>query len=163
VAILFADPEARLRSDKSPTYLDIAAALENRGPCFTFPSPMLLALEAALAEYDTPEKAQAVYDRYHDLGRFVRGRLSELGLRPLAVENPSPVITTFAPPEDASALSFVARCRRWGFAIGGESGYLAHRRYVQIATMGAVNRDMVAPLFEHLQIWLAKQTLALGR
>jgi hypothetical protein len=39
-------------------------------------------------------------------------------------------------------------------AIGGQSGYLAERRLVQVATMGAVTREMCSALFQHLQSWL---------
>ena len=48
----------------------------------------------------------------------------------------------------------MARCRSWGYAIGGQSGYLAEKRLVQIATMGAVTRDMFCSLFDHIARWL---------
>jgi aspartate aminotransferase-like enzyme len=158
-AILFADAEALARMDRSrvPSYFDIPAALASEGPCYTFPSPTLAALEAALAEYATPERAQKVYARYAELGAYVREKLRRLGLPPLATDgSASPVVTTFAPPGDETSAAFVARCRAWGFAIGGQSGYLAERRLVQIATMGAVTRDMFAPLFEHVERYLAR-------
>jgi aspartate aminotransferase-like enzyme len=109
-------------------------------------------LDAALSGYATPEKAHARYDHYAALGVYVRGQLRRLGLEPLAAENcASPVVTTFAPPEGETAEAFVARCHFWGYALGGQSGYLAERRLVQIATMGAVTRDLCAPLFSHLE------------
>jgi aspartate aminotransferase-like enzyme/N-acyl-L-homoserine lactone synthetase len=157
-AIIFADLEAMKRVDRSrvPSYFDIAAAMQSEGPCYTFPSPTLLALEAALQEYTTPEKAQASYDRYQEMGSAVREHLRRLGLPPLAREDCAcPVVTTFAPPGEESSEAFVRRCRGWGFAIGGESAYLARRRLVQIATMGAITRDMFVSLFDHLETWLA--------
>jgi aspartate aminotransferase-like enzyme len=167
VAILFADPQAaaRLEHNNVPTYLDAGAALRTKGPCFTFPSPMLLALDAALREYETPERAASVYARYRELGTLIRNRLRGLGLTPLAAaeDSASPVITTFAPPEDKSAMRFVARCRKLGYAIGGESGYLAQRRFVQIATMGAVTRPQIEPLFDKLQEWLAGKAVLAAR
>jgi len=159
-ALIFADRAALHRLDRTqvPSYFDIAAALASEGPCYTFPSPTLLALEAALQEYATPQKAQTSYARYHDLGVRVRHQLRRLGLTPLAAEEvAAPVVTTFAPPQNETATSFVGRCRAWGFAIGGESAYLAQRRLVQIATMGAVTRDMMAPLFDLLEQWLAQR------
>ena len=51
------------------------AALGSEGPCYTFPSPTLRALEAALQEYATPPQAQATYARYAELGHYVRGEL----------------------------------------------------------------------------------------
>jgi aspartate aminotransferase-like enzyme len=159
-ALIFVDREvlARVERARVPSYFDLSAALESDGPCYTFPSATLRALEAALAEYATPEKARAAYARYADLGVYVRQELHRLGLEPLTEEPwASPVVTTFAPPEGESAPAFVARCRQWGFAIGGQSGYLAERRLVQIATMGAVTREMCAPLFEHLQHWLGSR------
>jgi aspartate aminotransferase-like enzyme len=158
-ALIFADAEALRRLDRSrvPSYFDIVAALESEGPCYTFPSPTLAALEAALSAYATPEQARAAYARYADLGAYVRGQLRRVGLEPLAAdEYASPVVTTFAPPGDETSTAFVARCRAWGFAIGGQSGYLAERRLVQIATMGAVTQEMFAPLFDHIEHYLAR-------
>ncbi len=156
-SILFADRQALAGLDRSrvPSYFDIAAALASDGPCYTFPSPTLAALEAAVWEYATPAQAQAVYARYAALGGFVRQQLRRVGLEPLAADDcASPVVTTFAPPGTDTAASFVSRCRSWGFAIGGQSGYLAERRLVQIATMGAVTHEMFAPLFDHIEQWL---------
>src|SRR5262249_17464295 len=57
-ALIFANGEAPEKLDRRhvPSYLDLAAALASEGPCYTFPSPTLLALEAALQEYATPER-----------------------------------------------------------------------------------------------------------
>jgi aspartate aminotransferase-like enzyme len=165
-SIIFADAEALARVDRGrvPSYFDLAAALASEGPCYTFPSPTLAALEAALAEYRTAEKAQATYARYAELGAYVRRQLRRLGLEPLAGEGwASPVVTTFAPPGGETSASFVARCRSWGFAIGGQSGYLAERRLVQIATMGAVTREMFAPLFDHIEHYLARSPALMSR
>jgi aspartate aminotransferase-like enzyme/N-acyl-L-homoserine lactone synthetase len=159
-ALVFADPEAlaRVQRERVPSYFDLVAALDSEGPCYTFPSATLRALEAALEEYATPDKARAAYARYADLGQYVRQELRRLGLEPLSEEAwACPVVTTFTPPGGDSAPAFVARCRRWGFAIGGQSGYLAKRRLVQIATMGAVTRDICAPLFERLEQWLSER------
>ena len=54
-------------------------------------------------------------------------------------------------------MAFVARCRGWGYAIGGESAYLAQRRLVQIATMGAITREKFEGVFDRLQRWLAQR------
>ncbi len=159
-ALIFADGEALRKIDRRhvPSYFDINAALESEGPCYTFPSPTLMALEAALQEYATPERAQATYARYHELGLYVREQLRRLDLPPLAAEDcASSVVTTFAPSGKETAVAFVARCRGWGYAIGGESAYLAQRRLVQIATMGAITREKFEGLFDHLERWLAQR------
>jgi aspartate aminotransferase-like enzyme len=159
-ALIFADAAAFRDLDRTaiPSYLDIGAALNNDGPCYTFPSSTLFALEAALAEYAGPQKAQARYLSYAELGTFVRQQLRQMGLEPLAHEECScPVVTTFTPPLGESSSAFVNRCRGWGFAIGGQSAYLSERRLVQIATMGAVTREMVSPLFEYINTWLARK------
>lgn len=164
-AIVFAN-EASLRSldwGRVPSYLDIGAALTTKGPRYTFPSPTLQALETALAEYATPELADKRYRDYAERGIYVRRRLRELGLTPLAEEGCAcPVVTTFAPPEPETSESFVERCRAWGYTIGGQSGYLAERRWVQIATMGAVTIEEVAGLFEQLGRWLTRAVTVVG-
>jgi aspartate aminotransferase-like enzyme/N-acyl-L-homoserine lactone synthetase len=150
-SILFADRSAlaAINPERIPSYFDLRAALDSDGPCYTFPSATLFALEAALREYLTPAKAQLAYQRYHVLGVYVREQLRQLGLEPLAEDVwASPVVTTFTPPGEDTSESFVDRCRQWGFDIGGQSRYLAQRRLVQIATMGAITADQCAPLFE---------------
>ena len=85
-SLIFADREALSTLDRKavPSYFDLVAALSSEGPCYTFPSPTLAALETALRAYDTPEKARTTYARYHDLGAKVRQELGRLGLTPLA-------------------------------------------------------------------------------
>jgi aspartate aminotransferase-like enzyme len=153
VAIVFADAAqlAGLDMCNVPSYFDIPAVLASEGPRFTFPSPSLMALDAALAAYAEPDKAQSRFDHYRRLGAYVRHQLRRVGLEPLAAEEVAcPVVTTFAPPAGESSEEFVDRCRSWGFVIGGQSGYLAQRRLVQIATMGAIRREDCTLLFEHL-------------
>jgi aspartate aminotransferase-like enzyme len=157
LSLVFADPArlAHLNTDRIPSYLDLPATLSTVGPRYTVPSGLLRALAVALEVYATPEKARARYDHYDALGRHVRARLRELGLPPLAAESvASPVITSFYPPGRESAVEFVNRCETWGFLIGGQSGYLAEQRVVQIANMGAVSRDDLDRLFDRLKNWL---------
>jgi aspartate aminotransferase-like enzyme len=159
-ALIFADTDAlaRLERQRVPSYFDLAAALASEGPCYTFPSPVLLALEAALTDYATPARAQATYARYAELGAYVRRQLRKLGIEPLAREECAcPVVTTFSPPGGESSGQLVERCLSWGVAVGGQSSYLAERHLVQIATMGAVTREMCATLFQHLQAWLRSE------
>jgi aspartate aminotransferase-like enzyme len=102
--------------------------------------------------------AEATYARYRDLGIMVRRELQRLGLEPLAREDCAcPVVTTFTPPGDDTSRAFVARCQEWGYTIGGQSAYLAARRHVQIATMGAITTEQLKPLFASLARWLVRQ------
>ena len=136
VAMVFASEIPQL-SRPVPTYLDVAEALRTEGSCFTFPSPLLLALEEALR----------LRRDYSTLGGLVRQRLREIGAEPMvdgAVA--APVVTTFVPPRPG----FLAHCHDLGYRIGGESGYLAARGLVQIATMGAVFSSQINTLFDQL-------------
>ena len=136
VAVVFASEIPQL-TRPVPTYLDVADALRTEGPCFTFSSPLLLAFEEALRrERD-----------YTPLGSLVRTRLREMGIEPL-VDGPvaAPVVTTFEPPDQA----FLQRCLARGYQLGGESGYLAARGWVQIATMGAILSHHVEGFFNPL-------------
>jgi aspartate aminotransferase-like enzyme len=165
IAIVFADRIALRRTEPTrlPSYFDLAAALATEGPRYTFPSPVLRALQAALGPYATPHEAAARYEQYAELGMYIRRRLRELGLPPLADEEvAAPVVTTFVPPSNESSQDFVARCRTWGFSIGGQSSYLAERRLVQVATMGAVSRKDFIPLFDHLGRWLTQHAVLVG-
>jgi aspartate aminotransferase-like enzyme len=160
-AIVFAQARSLTHLDTScvPSYLDLPASLATVGPRYTFPSPNMLALEAAVSEYRSKFLAESRYAHYADLGFYIRQQLRQVGFEPLADEAcAAPVVTTFAPPGNESSAAFVARCREWGFEIGGQSGYLAERRLVQIATMGSLSHGDCAPLFDRLRRWLAKES-----
>ena len=101
VAIVFADAAqlAGLDMCNVPSYFDIPAVLASEGPRFTFPSPSLMALDAALAAYAGSDKAQAHFDHYRRLGAYDRHQLRRVALAPLAAEDVAcPVVTTFAHP-----------------------------------------------------------------
>jgi aspartate aminotransferase-like enzyme len=153
VAVVFANPDdlTHLESDAIPSYLDVAATLATHGPRFTVPSPLIRALDVALTAFSTPEKRNTRLQRVADVGGYLRSRLSALGLTPLAPQayaNPS--IVTFAPPAGQTAADFVATCRKWGFQVAGQSGYLADRGLVQIAVMGDVTKAQIKPLLDKL-------------
>jgi aspartate aminotransferase-like enzyme len=160
LSLVFADPNALsdLDVERVPSYFDLPASLASAGPRFTVPSPLLVALETAMHVYDTPDKTHARYDHYAELGRYVRDRLRKIGLPPLADESvASPVITSFYPPDEESSNDFVDRCQTWGFLIGGQSGYLAEQRLVQIANMGTICRADLDRLFERLEHWMTQR------
>jgi aspartate aminotransferase-like enzyme len=121
-----------------PDYVNLDAALRTEGSRFTFSSPLLMALDAAL---EIPRD-------YAPLGSLVRRRLRDRGLPPMADGiYAAPTVTTFAPP----VRGFPELCRSLGYWIGGESSYLARRGLVQVATMGAVGADHVEDLFRQLE------------
>lgn len=154
IALVFADKRdvRELDTTRVPCYLDLAATLACEGPRFTFPSGPLFTLSAALSDYATAARAGARYENYTTLGRHVRQQLRRLDLAPLVREcDASPVLSTFAPWEGWRSQAFVDLCRNAGFLIGGQSTYLAERRLVQIATMGAITRAACAPLFSYLE------------
>lgn len=160
MSLVFADPVklANLSTEHIPAYLDIPATLASVGPRYTIPSPLIKALSVALKVYATPEEAQARYDHYAELGRYARERLRDIGLPPLADESAaSPVITSFYPPGDEGSYDFVDRCQTWGFLIGGQSGYLAEQRLVQIANMGTISQKDLKRLFDQLQRWMRRR------
>jgi aspartate aminotransferase-like enzyme len=142
---------SRLDQTSVPSYLDLPEMLATVGPRYTFASPTFAALEAALVDYASQPLAAARYERNAELGACLRGGLRELGIAPLADEAiASGAFTTFAPPGGESAAAFVERAAAAGFDIGGQSEYLARRRLVQVATMGATTRDDVAAFISHL-------------
>ena len=135
VSMVFASeiPAAR----RVPVYLDLAAALSTQGSRFTFSTPLLEALGAAL---EIPRD-------YVSLGGLVRQRLHERAIAPLVDgDQAAPTVTTFHAPFE----SFLDRCRELGYLVGGESGYLRQRGLAQIATMGAVAASHIEDLFQRL-------------
>jgi aspartate aminotransferase-like enzyme len=153
VAVVFANPTelTNIQPDAVPSYLDVAATIATHGPRFTFPSPLIRALDVAIDAFDTPEKRVSRFRQVADVGGYLRSRLSAAGVEPLApgaIANPS--IVTFTPPAGMTAAEFVETCRTWGFQVAGQSGYLADRGLVQIAVMGAVTKSQIKPLLDKL-------------
>jgi len=153
LSFVFADPAslADLDADRIPTYLDVPATLATVGARFTVVSPLVRAMDVALTPFDTPASRAERFRAVAELGGYVRRRLVDAGLKPFAAaEVANPSLVTFAPPPGSSAAEFVATCRKWGYQIAGQSGYLAERGLVQLAVMGAVTREQVEPLLDRL-------------
>ena len=160
LAFVFASPQALEQTSAAsfPASMDVAAAAAQSGPQFTVASPLLFALETALRPFASAETARERWARQQSLGRSVRSQLRQMGIQPLAGEtDAAPSVTTFPIPSD----SFVEKCRRAGFELGSESGYLLKRRWAQIATMGAVDSADLDRLFAGLrQEYATSQQLA---
>jgi aspartate aminotransferase-like enzyme len=158
VAMVLADPALRsaVHRWQLPAYLDVGRAFDNTGPAFTFSTPLLAALEAALDDYRTPLRRQARFAHYAALGRMVRTALGRLGYRVLAPErHASPVLTTFS-RVDTPAGHLGLLCRALGYEINTLSHYLVERDLAQIATMGAVSKASLQALLTGLAGWEAR-------
>ena len=137
-----------------PSYIDLAAAIDARGPRFTMPSSLLSALHCALNEYSSEEPRERRFQNYANLGRLVRAGLRDLGIDPLASEPwAAPVITSFEVPPWTSPGQFARVCRRAGYEVAYQSQYLRPRRLAQIATMGAIVPADLSTLFDSLDRW----------
>ncbi|HTZ56774.1 MAG TPA: aminotransferase class V-fold PLP-dependent enzyme [Acidobacteriaceae bacterium] len=121
------------------TSFDLVRMAEMRGPSTTVPSPMLLALRAALRQHHTFEDQRlARFRSYEMLGKTMRQELRAAGLPPLCREEiAAPTITTFRLPDQ----HLPSDCLRAGYRIAHESPYLQARGWGQIATMGNVTRN----------------------
>ncbi len=165
LAMVFPSDEAMRRLDpaKVPSYLDLGEAVATTGPRFTMPSGLIAALDVALEQYDGETACHAAYADYEALGRHVRANLQACGIEPLVDRNQaSPVMTTFEPPFELSSRDFVRRCRKWGFEVAGMSRYLQERRWAQIATMGHLTTDDLAPFFDRLSTWSRRRRAGLA-
>jgi aspartate aminotransferase-like enzyme len=166
VAFVLSRPGALdgVRRHRVPASLDLAGAIETRGPRFTFPSAPVLALREALRAYDTPDQRQERYDHYARLGALVRTGLRRAGIPPLADEaaTPAPVITSFVCPRGLTSAQFVTLCRSWGFEVGGMSGYLERRGWAQIATMGTVREREVRLFLTRIARWMSAAAAVVG-
>ncbi len=142
--------------DRVPVYLDLVSTFETEGPRFTFGSQDLVALDEAVRAYSTPTLREARFQRNQKLAAYIRKRLVDLGISPLVDdEQAAPIITTVIPPRDLTVTEFVELCRSWGILVGGESGYLQKRGWVQIANMGDLSREDCESFFVRLEKWLA--------
>ncbi|MBL0926844.1 MAG: aminotransferase class V-fold PLP-dependent enzyme [Phycisphaerales bacterium] len=158
LSFVFASDAAVAGSDgrRVPTVLDVGATVSTRGPRFTVPSAPLIALKTALDSFATAERAEARFALQRRLGTMIRDGLRSMGISPLADDrSAAPPVTTFARPFGDGNEQFVRLCRRHGFHVGGQSGYLSARHLVQVATMGDVQP-------EHVDRWLGVLTGAIA-
>ncbi len=159
LSFVFADADdlGHIDQNQIPSYLDIVESARTPGPRFTFPSQQMFALATALESYATEGARELTYDRYAQLGQFVRDHLRKLGLPPLISEpDAAPVVTTFSPPAGLNPDAFIQRCLDWGYQIGGESRYLRERNWLQLATMGDVSLHDCQRIFDKLTTWLER-------
>jgi aspartate aminotransferase-like enzyme len=124
---------------------DLPHMLGSRGPVSTVASSALLALAFALKQnYGTEDARVRRFEEYRRIGEYVRSEMRTAGLEPMAREEiAAPNITTFPLPYPG----FVEDCREAGYVIAHESPYLVEHGWGQIATMGAVTQEKLAPLF----------------
>jgi aspartate aminotransferase-like enzyme/predicted N-acetyltransferase YhbS len=147
LAFVFLSQRAIARLDGRricPTF-DLVSAARAVGPVSTLPSALALAVLGALRENYHDDSARAArYRHYEELGRWTRAQIRDAGLDILAAEqDAAPTISTFPLPSPR----FAEECQRAGFQIAHESDYLRARRWGQIATMGALDRAGLDPLF----------------
>ena len=131
-----------------PTF-DLLTAVRSPGPVSTLPSSLVLAtLEALCEHYGDRVSRHARFRHYEELGRWSRSQMRDAGLELLADEgHAAPTIASFRLP----STEFSRECRRAGFIIAHESDYLLARSWGQIATMGDLNQQKLAPLFAALR------------
>ncbi len=156
LSMVFVDPDDLLdvQAARVPNYLDLRATLLIDGPRFTCSSQDLLALDAALEDYTSPEASKQRFDHYEALAGYVRQRLRQIGL-PAMVDgvDAAPVVITIQPPQGVDAMELVNISRQWGYLIGGESGYLREKNWIQLSTMGDLTRDDCEGWLSSLAKW----------
>ena len=126
------------RTRPIPRALDLALYAQADGIPFTLSSPLLRALDAALAEA-TPARM----DRLQRQGRALRRRLAGAGLALVAPESDAlPTVLTVALGDAAWAVG--ERLEALGVQTSYRSGYLRERGWLQLCTMGAQTDAQVA-------------------
>ena len=133
--------------DRMPASFDIRAAILQKEPLHTMPSPQLIALCEALRKYySNPEASRRRFEGYALLGYMVRAKLRARGHRLLVNEDmAAPTICTFPLPDGGAE-----RCLKAGFRVAYESSYLRRRNWCQIATMGDLDADRIEAVFDAL-------------
>jgi aspartate aminotransferase-like enzyme len=124
---------------------DLLRMHQTRGPIATVPSSLVLALDRALRDnYGSLDAIASRYQEYQLLGKQTRHEMRIAGLEPIAMDTiAAPNITTFVLPHP----SFAKTCLEIGYQIAHESPYLHSRGWGQIATMGNITLQTLAPLF----------------
>lgn len=151
LSFVFTSDEAldRLRGTELCPSFDVLNLVGCRGPVSTISTPLVVALlESLRCAHPNPAISQERFLQHQELGRWTRAQIRSCGLGPVAAEqDAAPTITSFPLP----APGFGRMCRRGGFRIAHESGYLRSRNWGQIATMGQVTRSRLEPLFALLR------------
>ena len=148
----------RVRGEELPASFDIVEAIGRREPMFTVPSPLLLALAAALQEnYADAEAVERRFAHYARLGEWVRAELRSRGIQPIAENTAAtaPIVSFAVPSAEA-----MRACSGAGYRIAHESEYLRQRGWAQISVMGDLDKAIIAPVFDLLHTPVAVKTIA---
>lgn len=138
-----------------PSSFDLVRMMATSGPCFTFPSAPIQALDRALESFNGAKQRAQRRQEFAALAQQVRHGMRTLGLEPFAAEAiAAPVVTTFTAPFDLTSLEFVAQARSWGFRIAGASTYLQRRRLVQVAHLGEIGSEQIDAFLSALSDWM---------
>ena len=131
-----------------PRYLDLSLYAAEQSVPFTHSSNLVAALRVALERVTWSERfADGVR-----LGTWLRGQLRHAGMT-LVGEHalPAPHVVTIALPPDVLAADVARELRQCGFLVAHASGYLVARNWIQLCTMGEVNRDELAVCVRELR------------
>jgi len=126
-----------------PRYLDLGSYAQEDGVPYTFPSNLILALQAALDVRSIEER----FAHLTGLAARLRTDLREHGLRIVAPDDrASPAVTTIALPPEVSSDRVGRELERRGYELSYLSSYLLERSWIQICLMGECSQDELAPL-----------------
>jgi aspartate aminotransferase-like enzyme len=154
LALVFHDHEVAPAPDALPRYLDLGLYAASGGVPFTHSSNLVAALSAALEA----AHAEPPFPALRETGAWLRARLEEMGMPPLApAEIATPAVFTLPlpGPEGSSghggSRSVGDRLADGGFLVSYESDYLLARSWIQICTLGGATKRDLLPLLEELR------------
>ena len=147
ISLVFHGEEIPEAPGRLPRYLDLGYYAGHDGIPFTLSSNLVHALLASLEEFRPEER----FAEMKDLSAWLRGRLAESGLPVLAPEAvASPAIVTLPLPPTVSSEEVGLRLEEEGHLLSYRSGYLLARNWLQICTMGRLERADIEALLPRL-------------
>jgi aspartate aminotransferase-like enzyme len=135
-------------SEDLPRHLDLGLYAENGGVPFTLPSPLVLALCAALAQADPSRRSE----RATELAAVVRREVLVIALQVVGPEaHASPAVMTIELPRSIDSGLVGAALAGAGCLVGHESAYLRQRNWLQISFMSEHTPESVSRLMAALR------------
>lgn len=146
LALVFHDHEVAPAPAALPRYLDLGLYAATGSVPFTHSSNLVAALGAALEA----ARAEPPFPALRETATWLRGRLAEIGLPPLAPEGiATPAVFTL-PFAEGGSREVGDRLGEAGFLVSYESDYLLERGWIQICTLGGATPRDLEPLLAAL-------------
>ncbi len=148
LSMVFYNHELLPHENNLPRYLDLYRYKKEQGIPYTISSNLVDALHTSLRYLNKKEK----FKKIEEINQYFRMELKRIGIKPLVEHNIGiSCIITIPIPLEYSSKEIGDILKNKGYLISYESAYLIKRNWIQLAFMGAVEKENLNPIIRILE------------